>query len=81
MRTKKRLLKVGEDFEPSEAIEQAVKKRKYLIQKATGMLDDTPLEVKVPELHLGTSGEEANEDDGDTLDSPIGIRIPHPYRV
>ena len=57
MRTKRRLMD-EEDFEPVEAIEQAVKKRKFLIQKATEMLDDIPLEVKVPPPRLDESEEE-----------------------
>ena len=57
MRTKRRLMD-EEDFEPVEAIEQAVKQRKILIQKATEMLDDIPLEVKVPPPRLDESEEE-----------------------
>ena len=60
MRTKRRLMD-EEDFEPVEAIEQAVKKRKFLIQKATEMLDDIPLEVKVPPPRLDESEEEEEE--------------------
>ena len=47
MRTKRRLID-DDDFEPTEAIEYAVKKRKFLITKATEMTDDTPLEDIVP---------------------------------
>ena len=47
MGTKRRLID-DEDFEPIEAIEYAVKKRKFLITKATEMTDDTLLEDKVP---------------------------------
>ena len=46
MKTKRKLIE-EEDFNPVEAIERAVKTRRYIIQKATGLLDDTPLEDKV----------------------------------
>ena len=47
MKTKRKLMD-EDDFEPVEAIHHAVKKRKYLIQKATGMQDDDPLDEKLP---------------------------------
>ena len=49
MKTKRKLMD-KEEFEPEEAIDYAVKKRKYIIEKATGigLFDDEPLEEKVP---------------------------------
>ena len=47
MRTKRNLMDM-EEMSPVEAIEQAVKKRKYLIVKATGLLEDQDLVKKVP---------------------------------
>ena len=49
-----------EDITPVEAMELAVKKRKYIIQKATMMLDDDPLEDKLP---LPSFTEEEEEED------------------
>ena len=51
MKTKRKLMD-EEEFEPVEAIEHAVKKRKYIIQKATGLLDDKPLQEIVPAPNL-----------------------------
>ena len=48
-------------MDPLEAIEQAVKKRKYIIQKATGMLDDVPLDKKLPPMSENESEEEEEE--------------------
>ena len=61
MRTKRKLIE-EEDFEPVEAIERAVKTRRYLIQKATGLLDEEPLEEKLPIPHSGESEEEEEEE-------------------
>merc|ERR1712208_33097 len=49
MKTKRKLMD-EEDFDYEEAIEHAVKKRKYLIEKATGigLFDDEPLDEVVP---------------------------------
>ena len=46
-RTKRKLIE-EEDFGPREAITQAVKKRKFLIQRETGTLDDDPLVETLP---------------------------------
>ena len=40
----KRKLQEDDDYEAQEAIKYAVKKRKYLIQEATGTLSDDELE-------------------------------------
>ena len=61
-RTKRKLIE-EEDFEPVEAIEHVVKTRRYIIQKATGLLDDEPLEEKLPIPHSGESEEEEEEEE------------------
>ena len=66
MRTKRKLIE-EEDFGPVEAIMQAVKKRKVLIQKATGTLDDDPLEEKLP-LPTMTEEEDTDEEDEEESD-------------
>ena len=45
----KRRLQEEEDYEPEEAIKYAVKKRKYIIQEATGTLSDDELEEEEEE--------------------------------
>ena len=62
MRTKRKLIE-EEDFEPVEAIERAVKTRRYLIQKATGLLDDEPLEENLPIPHSGESESEEEHEE------------------
>ena len=59
MVTKRKLMST-EDMDPVEAINHTVKKRKFLIRKATGLLDDEPLEDKVPPPQFH---EDADEDD------------------
>ena len=60
MATKRRLME-EEDLKPVEAIQQAVKRRKYLIQKATGMLDDDPLEKILPVPNLSDDEDKEHE--------------------
>ena len=62
MRTKRKL-EEKEGFDPIEAIEHAVKKRKYIIRKATGLQDDEPLGEKLPIPHWGESKEEEEEEE------------------
>ena len=60
MKTKRKLID-EEEFSPAEAIEQAVKKRKYLIVKATDLLeDDLAEDVPAPAL---TDEEDEEEED------------------
>ena len=61
MQTKRKLMD-EEDFSPVEAIEQAVKKRKYLIVKATNMLE-ADLVTKVPAPVLPEEGVEEEEEE------------------
>ena len=63
MKTKRKLIE-EEDFNPVEAIERAVKTRRYIIQKATGLLDDTPLKDKVPNFQSLESAKEEEDKDG-----------------
>ena len=56
MSTKRKLME--EEMGPVEAIEQAVKKRKYIIKKATGMLDENPLYETLPAPNLSDSEDE-----------------------
>ena len=63
MKTKRKLID-EEDFNPVEAIERAVKTRRYIIQKATGLLDDTPLKDKVPNFQSLESAKEEEDKDG-----------------
>ena len=65
MQTKKRLLE-EEDIEPVEAIELAVKKRKFIIQRATGTLDDDSLEETLPP----PSFEQNEEQNEEQIESP-----------
>ena len=68
-----------EDMEPVEAIELAVKKRKYIIQKATGMLDDELLEEKLPPPSM--TGEETEEEQGEEKDNDNPFKFTHgPYQ-
>ena len=53
MDTRKRLLD-EEDFEPDEATKYAVKKRRFLIQKATNTLSD-----------VGEGSDESEEEEGE----------------
>lgn len=63
MKTKRKLID-EEEFSPVEAIEQAVKKRKYLIVKATDLLeDDLAEEVPAPALTDEEVEEEEEEED------------------
>ena len=62
MKTKRKAMD-EDDMGPVEAIQYAVKKRKYLIIKATGMLDDDiPLDEKVPTPDMDEDGSE--DEDG-----------------
>ena len=61
MKTKRKLMD-EEDFLPAEAIEQAVKKRKYLIVKAADMLE-ADLSSKVPAPDIPEEEESENEED------------------
>ena len=65
MKTKRKLMD-EEDFDYEEAIEHAVKKRKYLIEKATGigLFDDKPLDEVVPVPIV-----ESDESSGDESDT------------
>ena len=65
MKTKRKLMD-EEDFSPVEAIEQAVKKRKYLIVKATDMLEaDLATKVPAPSLSEEEVDEEEEEEVGE----------------
>ena len=56
MKTKRKLMN-EEDFDPAEAIEHAVKKRKYLIAKATHLLE-TDIENKLPAPNFESEDED-----------------------
>ena len=64
MKTKRKLIDM-EDMSACEAIEQAVKKRKHLVLKATDLLEDIDLTTKVPALDLPEEEEEEEEADDD----------------
>ena len=76
MRTKRKLIEEEEDMEPVEAIEIAVKRRKYIIQKATGMLEDDPLEEILPPPSL--TEEETDKEEGEREENPFQFKIPKP---
>ena len=63
MKTKRKLMD-EEDFDYEEAIEHAVKKRKYLIEKATGigLFGNEPLDEVVP-VHIAESDEDESGED------------------
>ena len=71
MATKRKLMD-EDDFGPDEAIEQAVKKRKFLIRKATGLLDDEPLEDTVPPPSFD---KEEAEDTGEEDAQPVNLYL------
>ena len=60
MKSKRKLME-EEEFDPCEAIEHAVRKRKYVIHKATGLLDDD-LTSRVPAPDIEEEEEEEEED-------------------
>ena len=60
MVTKRKIME-EEDIDAIEAIEQAVKRRKYIIKKATGMLDDDILEKTLPAPNLSDDEHEHHE--------------------
>ena len=65
MKTKRKL--IDEDgFSPVEAIEQAVKQRKYLIIKATDLFEEPDLSTKVPAPILSEEEEDDDENEEET---------------
>ena len=75
MKTKRKLV-TEEDFDPVEAIEHAVKKRKYLIIKATDMLEDVSLEEAVPFPQISEDEMEKEVEEKNHTIPPINPLLP-----
>ena len=79
MTTKRKLIN-EEDYDPVEAIEQAVKKRKFLIMKATGLLGDNIAEnVPAPSFDDEEEEEEDEEEEEEEEDEASGEKEEVPY--